>query len=225
MSLLIQLLREAEDVSYQQIAPPRPRIPATVRRAVLLIRVEAACTAANGVFSLIVAHQSPAVSTDGSSGQLVTGNLGFAVDICIWLWMAKANNDGKNWARIIVTILFGLLSVGLVPNPAFFNGIPTASGAGVTAVIVTLRVVGWLIGLATVILLWNKKSGPHFNTVAQPFATGPGYPMPPTTTTMEDLASLPKPPSDPWKTPAVQDKTQTPVTHAEDDETSAFRWF
>ena len=28
--------------------------------------------------------------------------------IALWLWMARANGQGRNWARILSTVLFGL---------------------------------------------------------------------------------------------------------------------
>jgi hypothetical protein len=36
------------------------------------------------------------------------------VVIALWLWMARANGQGKNWARILSTALFGLATLGLI---------------------------------------------------------------------------------------------------------------
>jgi hypothetical protein len=38
---------------------------------------------------------------------------GLAV-IAAWLWMAQANGQGKNWARILCTVLFGLATLELI---------------------------------------------------------------------------------------------------------------
>ena len=31
----------------------------------------------------------------------------------LWLWMARANGQGRNWARIMSTVLFGLATLDL----------------------------------------------------------------------------------------------------------------
>ena len=38
---------------------------------------------------------------------------GLAV-IALWLWMARANGQGRNWARILCTVLFGLATLELI---------------------------------------------------------------------------------------------------------------
>ena len=35
------------------------------------------------------------------------------VGIALWLWMARANGQGRNWARILSTVLFGLATLDL----------------------------------------------------------------------------------------------------------------
>ena len=35
------------------------------------------------------------------------------VEIALWLWMARANGQGRNWARIVSTVLFGLATLQL----------------------------------------------------------------------------------------------------------------
>ena len=37
------------------------------------------------------------------------------VVIALWLWMARANGQGRNWARIPSTVLFGLATLELSP--------------------------------------------------------------------------------------------------------------
>ena len=36
------------------------------------------------------------------------------VVIALWLWMARANGQGRNWARILSTVLFGLATLELI---------------------------------------------------------------------------------------------------------------
>jgi hypothetical protein len=62
--------------------------------------------------------------------------------------MAQANGRGRNWARILSTVLFGLATLQLLGNkgvvPAAFAAVP------------------WLAGLAAVWLLWRPSSHAFF---------------------------------------------------------------
>ena len=70
------------------------------------------------------------------------------VPIAVWLWMARAASQGKNWARILSTVLFTLATLQL-----------TGSRGVVQVFTVALT---WLIGLAAVWLLWRPASGAFF---------------------------------------------------------------
>jgi len=79
---------------------------------------------------------------------IVSGLLGIA----LWLWMAWANRQGKNWARIVSTVLFGLATLDLL-------GVLTEPK---TAVGVLFPVLTWLVGLAAIWLLWRPDSTAFF---------------------------------------------------------------
>jgi hypothetical protein len=66
----------------------------------------------------------------------------------LWLWMARANRQGWNWARILSTVLLGLATLQL-----------TGSGGGVQVFTAALT---WLTGLAVVWLLWRPASSAFF---------------------------------------------------------------
>jgi hypothetical protein len=66
----------------------------------------------------------------------------------LWLWMARANGQGRNWARILSTVLFGLATLHLFGN----HGVVEA----------VFAVLTWLVGLAAVWLLWRPASGAFF---------------------------------------------------------------
>jgi hypothetical protein len=68
----------------------------------------------------------------------------------LWLWMARAVGRGRNWARILSTVLFGLATLQLAGNIS----------DGVALVIIA--VMTWLIGVAVVWLLWRPASGAFF---------------------------------------------------------------
>ena len=69
----------------------------------------------------------------------------------LWLWMARANGWGRNWARILSTVLFGLATLDLTSvfrTPGIRVTLaPTALGP-------IVPVLTWLVGLAAVWLLW-----------------------------------------------------------------------
>jgi hypothetical protein len=74
--------------------------------------------------------------------------------IALWLWMAWANNQGKNWARILSTVLFGLATldmVGVLTEPKTVYGL-------------VFPVLTWLVGLGAVFLLWRPESTAFFKT-------------------------------------------------------------
>ena len=73
--------------------------------------------------------------------------------IALWLWMARANGQGRNWARILSTVLFGLATLQL------FGDVQQAvspAGAIEPVLGLLLAVLGWLPGLAAVWLLWRQ---------------------------------------------------------------------
>ena len=79
---------------------------------------------------------------------IVSGVIGIA----LWLWMARANNQGKNWARILSTVLFCLATLDLV---GVFSEPKTVLG-------LVFPVLTWLVGLGAVFLLWRPESSAFF---------------------------------------------------------------
>ncbi len=68
------------------------------------------------------------------------------IGVLLWLWMAWANNKGSNWARIVATVLFGLNTISVILD------------VGRASVAIIPVAVGWLIGLAAIVLLWRKET-------------------------------------------------------------------
>jgi len=75
--------------------------------------------------------------------------VGVAV-IALWLWMAHAISQGKNWARILSTVLFGLATLQLLGNHGFVQ--------------VFFAALTWLTGLPAVWLLWRPASSAFFKS-------------------------------------------------------------
>ncbi len=147
--------------------PPRGPQPSTVRTAVILMYVGAGLSALGLIGTLALSGRiKNAVGRalrNARTGRTLTAAeihsaenlyLVFVVVILLiaiglWLWMAWANGQGRGWARIVSTVLFGLNTLWLI-----FSGARTTT----TLVFVGL---GWLVGLATLILLWRRETSQY----------------------------------------------------------------
>ncbi len=74
------------------------------------------------------------------------------IGVGLWLWMARMNAKGRNWARITGTVFFGLNTLDLL-------GVFSRSASAISAV---FAIVIWLVGLAAVIMLWRRDSTAYF---------------------------------------------------------------
>ena len=72
----------------------------------------------------------------------------FLVPIAFWLWMARAAGQGRNWARVLSTVLFTLATLQLIESRAFVQVFTVA--------------LTWLIGLAVLWLLWRPACSAFF---------------------------------------------------------------
>jgi len=79
--------------------------------------------------------------------------VGALIAVGAWLWMAWANGRGRSWARGVSAVLFVIGTLGL-PIISF----RTARTTGTLIV----GVVIWLVGLAVIVLIFNKSSGPFY---------------------------------------------------------------
>jgi hypothetical protein len=79
---------------------------------------------------------------------IVSGVIG----IVLWLWMARANGQGRNWARILSSVLFFFATLDLL---GVFSQPKTALG-------LVFPVLTWLIGVCTIVLLWRRESTAFF---------------------------------------------------------------
>ncbi len=86
-------------------------------------------------------------STAFGVGFIFGAFLAAAVIASLWLWMAWAVRRGKNWARVVSTVLLGLGVVRLF---------------GPVGVYEVTWALSWLAGLAAVILLFMRPSSAFF---------------------------------------------------------------
>ena len=83
---------------------------------------------------------------------IVSGLLGAA----LWFWIAQMCKLGRNWARIVGTVLFAIDTISV------FAGAAAGPGGGATRI---YSILIWVIGLAAVILLWQRASSEYFRGV------------------------------------------------------------
>ncbi|MGD0701116.1 MAG: hypothetical protein ABSA02_14655 [Trebonia sp.] len=84
------------------------------------------------------------------------------IGVVLWIWMAQSNRSGKSWARIVATVLFGIDTISLIAD---INGASALSGTAATRI---YGIVIWLIGLAAIILLWQRTSSDYFRGPPRP---------------------------------------------------------
>ncbi len=150
--------------SGKPVEPERPPAPPTVQNAVKLMYTGAAVSTVSLIVSLVdiggtksaIRKARPSL-TVAQVNQLNTFIISLAiisgvVGIALWLWMARANGQGRNWARILSTVLFGLATLdlfGVASQPKTLLGL-------------VFPVLTWLLGLGAVVLLWRKQSTAFF---------------------------------------------------------------
>jgi hypothetical protein len=152
--------------------PARPEPPSSVVQAVRLMYAGAVVSAVSLVVGLATTgslrtalHKSDPSLTPAqlhtAQTALVIGSVVIGlIGIGLWVWMARTNQAGKSWARIVATVLFGLDTLFLL------LGVARAGAAAGTLV----SILTWLIGGGAVILLWRKDSSEYFATQSPPRA-------------------------------------------------------
>jgi len=150
--------------SGKPVEPERPPAPPSVLNAVKLMYVGAAISTVSLIISLIdisgtkaaIRKARPSL-TAAQVNQLNTFIITLAIvsgviGVVLWLWMARANSQGRTWARILSTVLFALATLdlfGVLSQPKTVLGL-------------VFPVLTWLVGLGAVIFLWRKESTEFF---------------------------------------------------------------
>ena len=146
----------------------RPPAPPSVVRAVQVMYAGAAAsligiivdmTTLSSTRAEIIRRNPSLTATQVSNAEhvaiglfIVSGLLGAA----LWFWIAQMSKAGRNWARIVGTVLFGIDTISV------FAGAAAGPGGGATRI---YSILIWLIGLAAVILLWQRASSQYFRRV------------------------------------------------------------
>ena len=144
----------------------RPPAPAPVLTAVKFMYSGAVGTAAYLIIALffsfdvkdyhlkVLGHRLTTAQLSHLQPLILTLAIVFGlVVIALWLWMARAVGQGRNWARILSTVLVGLATLALIDNHGLFE--------------VFCAWLTWLTGLGAVRLLWRPASSAFFRQCRQ----------------------------------------------------------
>jgi hypothetical protein len=160
--------------SGQPVEPQRRPAPGPVLTAVKLMYIGAAASIVYSTFLLAIACADVQAAARGRwLGLSLTAArlsqlkpliimvviVGGLVVIAAWLWMAQANSQGRNWARILSTVLFGIATLQLTGDfrQPVIQVVPATEALGLLGAVLT-----WLTGLAAVWLLWRPASSAFF---------------------------------------------------------------
>jgi hypothetical protein len=98
----------------------------------------------------------------GSTASAIPGAI---LGVALWLWMARANQAGKSWARITSTVFFGIDCLGLLLIFVGLGVVMHSVSSSVKIILVASVVAGivtWVIGLVTIVLLWGRESSEYY---------------------------------------------------------------
>jgi uncharacterized YccA/Bax inhibitor family protein len=145
------------------MAPPPP--PDAIRRATGLIFAGAALSVVYGVVDGLTVHSSSfyaysstqSGTTVHQANSLASGIVVGVIECLLWLWMAWKINSGRNWARVLSSVFFGFMCLGLLSAVLSAGSHHDA----VFALLVTL--IEWGVGLAALIKLWRPESSQFFS--------------------------------------------------------------
>jgi hypothetical protein len=140
---------------------PRPPVPRSVADAVKVMYVGALTSILAIVINVATVSATlrafekrfPNLSVSQHrlvAGYIITG----LIYAAIWIVLARQCRSGRNGARIIGTVLFGLATLDTLAISA--GAIPDASAARAWAPVI------WLVGLVAVVFLWQRSSTAFF---------------------------------------------------------------
>lgn len=146
------------------------RKPRSVEFAVLLMYAGAALAVLDIVLTLSMSDAikdnlksrmdgtvSSARLDDAFSSFNTQAVVGGVIGIVLWVAMARFNDRGLPWARVVATVLFGISTLRFLSQLLSTPPIPLFAVVFLT----------WLVGLSAVIYLWRPESSEYFRPTAQ----------------------------------------------------------
>lgn len=162
----------------ESIPPPAAQVPqpASIKLAVTLMRVGAVISLISVVIGFAtldtlkdevrdqLQDSDPTVSQstiDAAIGVAIGFLVVFgAVGVLLWLWMAWKNGEGRNWARIVATVLGGLNIAS-----ALFT---VAGGSSTTTLSAIFTAINVVLAIVILVLLWRKESSTFYAAHSAP---------------------------------------------------------
>jgi hypothetical protein len=157
-----------------QSAQPAMAAPPSVARAVQLMYIGAAASLVGIIVDLLARHSLRSYLADHATrnGKALTATqvtntyhvelaalvVAGLIGVGLWIWMARSCQAGKNWARITSTVFFAIETISAL------TAVAGAGGAGAGRF---YGILVWLIGLAVIILLWQRASSAYFKRPPQ----------------------------------------------------------
>ncbi len=139
----------------------RGRLPApeSVVNAVKLMYGGAAYAVVFAICAVLTIYgaRNPFTSISPKS-QVVAAAATCAIQVALWLWIARACRKGRNWARVAGTVFFALFTIVILMVLIWYRHY-AAGPAGIVLILVT-----WLIAGGSVRLLWQRRSSAFFQT-------------------------------------------------------------
>jgi serine/threonine protein kinase len=136
----------------------RPTMPPSMVTAVRLMYAGAAYALVWAIGTIVVwasiVKQHPIAGDHRLAGAVGLAIVLSAVDIVLWLGIARACRRGRSGARVAGTVLFALHTLGVLSVVA-----SAQAGLGPAKV---LTLIGWLIGFGAVVTLWQRPSSAFF---------------------------------------------------------------
>jgi hypothetical protein len=91
------------------------------------------------------------INTLAGAGDLAV-IIGCVIGVSLWLTLAVAANRGHGWTRVVGTVLFGIDTLIFIAT----IGRPGIQG------IKTIHTLIWLVGLVTIVMLWQRQASQFF---------------------------------------------------------------
>lgn len=146
--------------------------PAAMRRAVSLMYAGAAVGAVNDIVNGLTRHSVMFYSYNSTSSNTVavhqasnvaSGIIAAIITGGVWLWMAWKTGAGRNWARVLSSVLFGFGCLGLI---GVLASLGSSGGTGLAFALI-FGLAQWGVGLAAIIQLWRPESSQFFALAKQ----------------------------------------------------------
>lgn len=143
-----------------------PEPPDSVRRAVRLMLYGAPASIAFGIWGIIysLVNKAEIIKTGHLTNSQFTFALvlGFVLSLlyaALWVWIARTNQAGRSWARVVATVLF------LFWTYQAYRGIGgLKSWLDIVTLVIVLGI--WGIGVGALYYLWRPESTAFFKSAA-----------------------------------------------------------